>query len=103
MSKGNSQRTWHAGKPIKKPDYNPDAVTEELVQAVVDCYAQTDEDGKHPSLSKIVEELPDYHLNAMKVRRILIRRIVLLDCIHHKGKWNNYEFNSWKYSCKHSF
>lgn len=68
----NHNRSWIAGKPKKKPEYNPDAVTEELVQAVVNIYEMTDEEGRHPALSEIVDTLDSYHLNPMKVRRILI-------------------------------
>lgn len=33
-----SKRTWYAGKPKKKPDYNPETITEELLEAVVNAY-----------------------------------------------------------------
>lgn len=49
---GKTERSWHAGKPIKKPDYNPDAVTEELVQAVVGEYNDVDEDGSSRGVVK---------------------------------------------------
>ncbi len=52
-----NKRTWHAGKPKKKPDYNPATVTEELLEAVVNAYERLDEHGKHPSLQAIVDEL----------------------------------------------
>ncbi|MCM1530376.1 MAG: hypothetical protein NC093_10335 [Alistipes sp.] len=63
-----SKRTWHAGKPIKKPDYNPDATTKELLDAVSSLYNTT----PHPSLNQIVAALPQYHLNPIKVRKLLI-------------------------------
>ena len=71
MYKHKDKRTWHAGKPKKKPDYNPETVTEELLEAVVNAYEGLDEHGKHPSLQAIVDEL-DCGLNPLKVRKLLI-------------------------------
>jgi len=55
--KHKSKRRWHAGKPKKKPDYNPASVTGEILEAVVNLYERLDEHGKHPSLQAIVDEL----------------------------------------------
>lgn len=71
MDKHKSKRNWHAGKPTKKPGYNAEAVTEELLEAVVNAYEDVDERGKHPSLQAVVEEL-DCGLNPMKVRKLLL-------------------------------
>lgn len=71
MKMGKVQRTWHAGKPKKKPDYNRDGITEELLAAVVDAYEDLDECGNHPSLQVIVDEL-DCGLNPIKIRKLLI-------------------------------
>lgn len=71
MYKCKSKRSWHAGKLKKKPDYNPEKVTEELLEAVVNVYERLDEHGKHPSLQAIVDEL-DCSLNPLKVRKLLI-------------------------------
>ena len=71
MYKHKSKRSWHAGKPKKKPDYNPALVTEELLEAVVNVYERLDENGKHPSLQVIVDEL-DCGLNPIKVRKLFV-------------------------------
>lgn len=71
MSAERGKRTWHAGKPKKKPDYDKDAITEELLAAVVAAYEDLDECGNHPSLQAIVNEL-DCGLNPIKVRKLLI-------------------------------
>lgn len=71
-------RKWRAGKPIKKPNYDPKAVTAELLERVVEIYEDVGDDssgssdGSHPSLQSIVDLLPDYHLNPMKIRKLLI-------------------------------
>lgn len=51
------QRTWHAGKAKKKPDYDKNAITEELLEAVVAAYEKVDESGLHPSLQFITNQL----------------------------------------------
>ncbi|WP_200798781.1 hypothetical protein [Holdemania sp. Marseille-P2844] len=71
MKKHKSKRRWHAGKPKKKPDYNPASVTGELLEAVVNVYDRLDEHGNHPSLQAIADEL-DCGLNPLKVRKLLI-------------------------------
>lgn len=71
MYKCKSKRSWYAGKMKKKADYNPETVTEELLEAVVNAYEGLDEHGKHPSLQAIVDEL-DCGLNPLKVRKLLI-------------------------------
>ena len=38
MSVEKANRTWHAGKPKKKPDYDREEITEELLAAVVGVY-----------------------------------------------------------------
>lgn len=50
MSVEKANRTWHAGKPKKKPDYDREEITEELLAAVVGVYEALDEYGNHPSL-----------------------------------------------------
>lgn len=67
----NTNRTWHAGKPKKKRDYDREKITEELLAAVVWVYENLDEYGDHPSLQAIVDEL-DCGLNPIKVRKLLI-------------------------------
>ena len=71
MSVEKANRTWHAGKPKKKPDYDREEITEELLAAVVGVYEALDEYGNHPSLQAIVDEL-DCGLNPLKVRKLLI-------------------------------
>lgn len=71
MSVEKANRTWHAGKPKKKPDYDREELTEELLAAVVGVYEALDEYGNHPSLQAIVDEL-DCGLNPLKVRKLLI-------------------------------
>ena len=71
MSVEKANRTWHAGKPKKKPDYDREEITEELLAAVVGVYEALDEYGTHPSLQAIVDEL-DCGLNPLKVRKLLI-------------------------------
>ena len=66
-----ANRTWHAGKSKKKPDYDREEITEELLAAVVGVYEALDEYGNHPSLQAIVDEL-DCGLNPLKVRKLLI-------------------------------
>lgn len=66
-----TKRTWRAGKPKKKPDYDPETVTEELLEAVVNAYEKLDERGKHLSLQTMVDELY-CGLNPLKVRKLLI-------------------------------
>ncbi|WP_125140057.1 hypothetical protein [Clostridium transplantifaecale] len=65
------KRTWHAGKPKKKPNYDAEVVTGELLEAVSTLYQTVNERGKHLSLQAIADEL-DCGLNAMKVRKLLI-------------------------------
>lgn len=70
MANNNSEhakRTWHAGKPKKKPDFDANTVTEELIASVTDLYL-----AGTSSLHAICEALPDLHLNPMKVRKLLI-------------------------------
>lgn len=55
MSVEKANRTWHAGKPKKKPDYDREEITEELLAAVVGVYEALDEYGNHPSLQAIVD------------------------------------------------
>ena len=71
MSVEKANRTWHAGMPKKKPDYDREEITEELLAAVVGVYEALDEYGNHPSLQAIVDEL-DCGLNPLKVRKLLI-------------------------------
>lgn len=47
MSVEKANRTWHAGKPKKKPDYDREEITEELLAAVVGVYEALDEYGNH--------------------------------------------------------
>ena len=67
------KRTWTAGKPKKKPDYEPEQITDDLLNAVIAAYAVRN--GKHPSLQTIVAELQEQGiegLNPLKVRKLLI-------------------------------
>ena len=64
-------RTWHAAKPKKKPNYDKDAITEELLAAVVAVYENLDGCGNHSSLQVIVDEL-DCGVNPIKVHKLLI-------------------------------
>lgn len=61
--------------PGKKADYDSDRISEELLNAVVECYSQTDSGGRHPSLKQVAElmkqrEIAD--LNPHKIRKLLI-------------------------------
>lgn len=71
MSAERAKRSWHAGKPKKKPDYDKDAIAEELLAAVVAAYEDLEECGNQPSLQAIVNKL-DCGLNPIKVRKLLI-------------------------------
>ncbi|MDO5416430.1 MAG: hypothetical protein Q4F29_04445 [Lachnospiraceae bacterium] len=61
----------NAGKPKKKPDYDAEAVTAELVEAAAAAYEGLDERGRHPSLRAAAEQL-GCGLNPLKVRKLLI-------------------------------
>lgn len=65
-------RTWHAGKPKKKPDYNPESITQELLDAAVSAYGDGDEKN---SLREVVAELEAQgygSFNPAKVKKLLI-------------------------------
>lgn len=67
-----NNRNWHAGKPKKTPDYNPESIKQELLDAAVSIYGEGDE---HPSLRKVAEELEVMgygSLNPAKVKKLLI-------------------------------
>lgn len=67
------KRTWTAGKTKMKPDYEPEQITEDLLNAVVTAYEI--KNGKHPSLQSVVNELREQgieNLNPLKVRKLLI-------------------------------
>lgn len=61
-------RTWHAGKPKKKPGFNPEAITQKLLKTTVKLYKEG------ASLFNIAKELIEqgYKVNPMKVRKLLI-------------------------------
>lgn len=61
----NFQKSWVAGKPKKKPDYDPEVITKELIDAVTCAY----EEGL--SLNDIIKKL-NCGLNPIKVRKLLI-------------------------------
>lgn len=74
-AKNMSKRTWAAGKPRKKPNYNSSEITRELLQAAVSVYTQKGNSGRHPSLQSMVEQLAAQGygaLNPIKVRKLLI-------------------------------
>lgn len=56
MSVEKANRTWHAGKPKKKPDYDREEITEELLAAVVGVYEALMSTGT-THLQAIVDEL----------------------------------------------
>lgn len=69
--KSTRKRTWHAGKPKKKPDYDSNAITEELLEAVTRAY----EGEEQPSLQSIANSLLAQGftaVNPIKVRKLLI-------------------------------
>ena len=49
------KREWVAGKPKKKPDYDSEQITEEVLSAAVAAYQPVE--GKYPSLQVIADEL----------------------------------------------
>lgn len=73
-----------AGKPKKKPDYDPDSMMEELLAAAVNIYEAGKDcgnDNKRPSLRKVSEALEEQgygsnnttgKLNPAKVKKLLI-------------------------------
>jgi len=86
-------RSWHAGKPKKKPGYDAESITQELLDAAVEVYARKDGEGhhashgerlsrgehlshgEHPSLRKVAEELEAQgcgKINPAKVKKLLI-------------------------------
>lgn len=79
MQKG-GKRTWTAGVPKKKPDYDPDGMMEELLEAVVDIYEngrKSDSSGENERLSlKAAAEMLQAQgygsISPAKVRKILI-------------------------------
>lgn len=71
--KNMKKREWVAGKPKKKPDYDSDQITEEVLSAAVAVYRPVE--GKYPSLQNIANELSKQGikgLNPLKVRKLLI-------------------------------
>lgn len=67
------KQAWKAGKPKNKPDYNPEQITKDVLDAVVAAYHAAEE--KHPSLQSIADELNRKGingLNPLKVRKLLI-------------------------------
>jgi len=71
-------RNWHAGKPKKKPGYDPESITQDLLDAAVEVYSRKDsagQHGEHLSLRKIAEELEAQgcgKINPAKVKKLLI-------------------------------
>jgi hypothetical protein len=102
-------RFWHAGKPIRKPDYNSGKMMSDLQDTVVQLYVgrtqsgELSANGAHPSLRRIAEELAaqysangeiNYGISPIKIRKILITAGVyecdnenykLVTSLHRKG------------------
>ncbi len=53
----------------KKPDYDPNAVMQELLDSVTFAYSDSVSPTTHPSLREITDE---FELNPIKVRKLLI-------------------------------
>lgn len=67
------KRTWEAGKAKKKPDFDSEQVTEELLELLIEEYRQVE--GKYPSLRKMMSVLKERDiegLNPLKIRKLLI-------------------------------
>lgn len=68
----NRSRSWQAGKPKKKPDYDPEGVTQDLLDVAVSIYSNED---KKKSLREVAAglEAQGYGVfNPAKVKKLLI-------------------------------
>jgi len=96
------QRKHSGGKPKLKPNYNPKADLEALLEKVISCYDEPDDKGNAPSLRTVAMRVADQYgvedeqycgISPAKIRKLLITADVYdggetyeaVSSLHRKG------------------